>query len=128
VGIAIVVAILAIVTVWPIIVFLVELVIVVVVGCVHAVLGRRLVVAETDLERWYWVVRGQPASVRLVARIVEALQNGTDLPPGGRFESMASSAPLAEHDVAKRATSGGVRVIQHDSIVKVDGPDRPASP
>jgi hypothetical protein len=45
VGLAIVVAILAIVAVWPIVVFLLELVLVLVAGCLHALLGRRVVVA-----------------------------------------------------------------------------------
>jgi hypothetical protein len=114
IALLLVVAVLAIVTVWPIVVFLIELVVVALAGCVHALLGRRIVVAETDREVWSWVVKGQPASVRLVARIADALHEGGELPPGGRLQTTASSEPMTEEDVAARPESQSVRVIRPD--------------
>jgi hypothetical protein len=113
-AIALIVAVLAIITVWPIILFLIELVIVAAVGGTHAVLGRRLVVAESDREIRSWIVRGQSASARLEARVALALQEGTELPPGDRVEPVAAPAVLSEEDVARRPGSASVRVIARD--------------
>lgn len=91
-GIAILVGILAIVEFWPLIILVIELVVVAAVGAVHALLGRRIVVAESDGDVWSWTVKGQPASVRLAARVARAVREGAAFPPGGRLESAASDA------------------------------------
>ena len=86
VGIAILIAILAIFEFWPLIIFVIELVVVAAIGGVHALLGRRIVMAESDGEVWSWTVKGQPASARLAAKVARAVREGTPFPPGGRFE------------------------------------------
>ncbi|HET6171483.1 MAG TPA: hypothetical protein VFD90_02680 [Gaiellales bacterium] len=90
VAIAIVVGILAIVEFWPLVIFGVELVVVAVAGGVHALLGRRVVVAESDGEIWSWTVKGQLASVRPAARVARAIREGVAFPPGGRFQRATS--------------------------------------
>jgi hypothetical protein len=89
IAITIFVGVLAIVEFWPLIIFVIELLVVAAAGCVHALRGRRIVMAESDGDVWSWTVKGQPASVRLAERVAEAVREGTPFPVGGRLERAA---------------------------------------
>jgi hypothetical protein len=88
---AILVGFLAVIELLPLIVFLVELAVLAVAGGVHALRGRRVVVAESDGDVWSWTVQGQPAATRLVGEIARAVREGSAFPPDGRCERDAAS-------------------------------------
>jgi hypothetical protein len=92
--IAILIGVRAIVEFWPIIVFVIELVVLTALGGVHALLGRRIVMAESDGDVWTWTVKGRSASVRLAASVARAVREGAAFPPGGRVETGSRGGPV----------------------------------
>ncbi len=78
---------LAILEFLPFILFGAEVVLVAAAGSYHALRGRRHVTAESDGDVWSWTVAGPFAATRLLARVVRALESGSELPPGGQLET-----------------------------------------
>ena len=99
---------LSIAFVWPLIVFVLELVIAAVVLALRFVLGRWTVVAETTGERRTWSVRGNRESRRFAAHLADRIRNGSALPVEATFES----TPTPGEPPSPPEPSGHVRVIR----------------
>lgn len=99
----------ALVFVWPLIVFGAQLLAAAVVVLVRVALGRWIVTAETDGERYEWRVRGRRSARELVDAIAESVRAGAALPAGAVFETTPS---LAVDPAARSAPTGNVRVLK----------------
>jgi hypothetical protein len=112
VGVAVVVAlVLGTAFVWPLFVFLLELVAVAVLVAARFALGRWTVVAETVGRRQEWRVRGRGVAGELAAAVAESLRSGRGLPPNGAPGSTTSGADAVVAPTVP-SSDGHVRVLR----------------
>ena len=80
-GLALVIALVtATAVVWPLLVFVLELLAAALLVAARFLLGRWTVVAQTTNERRTWSVRGRQESTRFMASVAEAIRTGSSLP------------------------------------------------
>ena len=80
--VAVVVLGLVILLVWPLVLLLAELVVALAFIVVRLVRGRWLVVAEADVGRMVWEVRGTREAKKLTGEVARAIATGAPLPFG----------------------------------------------